>query len=114
VRTLVRRVDSGDNYAVFQHTSVNVPGAAPARFTSITSAEKGEVSDNYRTDTAFVTSINADGTITESMKHQVRVPLSSALEGLTPEQMFDRMVQDKASGKVPDYLPREVGLAPTR
>ena len=105
-----RRAESESSYVVFQHLAIQMPnGQPPTRIVAAISATKGETSGDFRMDTATVTYINSDGTVKESTPRKMRIPLGpNPLEGLTPQQMFDRMLEDKASGGTPEYLPKEV------
>jgi hypothetical protein len=109
VAVWARRSESETAYTVFSHVSILKPGSEPTRIVSVTNATKGEVSGNFRTDTATVSYIQADGTVKESTPRKMLIPLDpNPMETMTPQQMFDTMLQDKASGKTPDYLPKEV------
>jgi hypothetical protein len=105
-----RRSESESAYVVFNHVSIQKSdGGEATRIVSIMNATKGEVSGDFRTDTATVSYVDANGGVKESAPRKMRIPLGpNPLEGLTPDQMFDRMLTDKAGAKTPEYLPKEV------
>ena len=109
VAVWVRRSESESAYTVFSHVSILKPGGEPTRIVSVTNGTKGETHGDFRTDTATVSYIQADGTVKESTPRKMRIPLGpNPLETMTPEQMFNQMLSDKAAGKTPGYLPKEV------